>query len=71
MKSIIKTTGKLTALLTALFVYVSAGRLMYALYNDLIGNGFVCYLYFAIVCGFLTFVSAFSFSLLYTELIKK
>lgn len=70
MKSIIKTTGKLTALLTALFVYASAGRLMYALYGDLT-NDFACYLYFAIVCGFMTLVSAFSFSLIYTELIKK
>ncbi len=70
MKSIIKTTGKVISVLTALFVYVCAGRLMYALYGDLT-NDFACYLYFTIVCGFITFVSALSFSLMYSELIKK
>ena len=70
MKSIFKTTGKVIAVLTALFIYVSAWRMLYALYGD-ISNSLVSYLYFTIVCGFITFLMFLSGSLFYHELFKK
>jgi len=70
MKSIFKTTGKVIAVLTALFVYTSAGRMLYALYGDL-SHSLVSYLYFTIVCGFITFLMFASGSLFYHELFKK
>lgn len=70
MKSIFKTTGKVIAVLTALFVYVCAGRMLYALYGD-ISHSLVSYLYFTIVCGFITFLCFASGTLFYHELFKK
>jgi hypothetical protein len=70
MKSIFKTTGKLILVLTALFVYVSTGRMLYALYGDM-SHSLVSYLYFTIVCGFITFLCFALGTLLYHELFKK
>ena len=70
MKSIIKTTGKILSVLTALFVYTCAARLMYAMYGDL-DSSVVSYIYYVIVCLFLMFLTCVSSVLFYSELFKK
>lgn len=70
MKSIIKTTGKLVSVLTALFVYSCAGRLMVAMYGDL-DTSVASYVYFTIVSLFLMFLAFLSGTLFYQELFKK
>jgi hypothetical protein len=70
MKSIFKTTGQVFIGMTALFIYVSVARLIYAVFSE--ASSLSEYIALAIVVSFITLLVYASASLLIHEFkIKK
>ena len=65
MKAIFKITGRVFLGMTALFIYVSIARIIYAVFRD--ANSLSEYLATAIVVSFITFLVYASASLLIHE----